>query len=98
MRAVIFCVLLLAGVEAMAMRCGKNLVTEGMNRFQVIDRCGEPDDRNRRFETRYRRLSEDESVAYEIEIEEWFYQGNSRDLDKRLIFIDGRMVREEVPG
>ena len=98
MRTILFCTLILAGLDAYAMRCGKQLVTEGMNRFQVLDRCGEPDDRNRRFETRYRRISDDESVAFEIEIEEWFYQGNARDLDKRLIFIDGRMVREVVPG
>ncbi len=98
MRTILFCMLMLAAVDAMAMRCGKQLVTQGMNRFQVLERCGEPDDRNRRFEVRYRRVSEDESAAYEVEVEEWFYAGGPRDLDKRLIFVDGRMVREDVPG
>ena len=99
MRNLVFCILAMTvGGAADAMRCGKQLVLEGMSRSQVRHRCGEPDDRVRRFETVYRRINEDETIAREIEIEEWDYTGNSRDLDKRLIFIDGRMVREEVPG
>ncbi len=84
--------------EAQAMRCGKQLVSTGMNRTQVLDRCGEPDDRSRRFELVHRRINKLETVSREIEIEEWYYQRGSRDLARRLIFIDGRMVREEIPG
>jgi hypothetical protein len=98
MRIIVVCLLgALWGTDASAMRCGKQLVYAGMNRIQVEDRCGSPNDRSRRFETIYREINEDETVAREIEIEEWFYKGRSRDLDRRLIFVDGYMVREEVP-
>jgi len=89
---------LLVGSEALAMRCGKQLIANGMNRIQVLERCGEPDDRNRRFEIVHRRINKLETVSREIEIEEWYYQRGSRDLARRLVFIDGRMVREEIPG
>lgn len=35
--------------------CANNLITEGMSRFEVISRCGEPDYKDIRFEKRIKR-------------------------------------------
>ncbi|GMU44525.1 MAG: DUF2845 domain-containing protein [Xanthomonadales bacterium] len=88
---------LLAFAEsAHALRCGNALVTEGMTRHEVRKRCGDPDDASVRYETVYRRNHRHESVAIEIEIEEWFYDFDSNRLDRRLIFVNGRLHEEEV--
>lgn len=88
--------LALTSVSAEAMRCGNNLVTEGMTRHEVRKRCGAPDDSSRRFETIYRRNSVNEAVAFEIEIDEWIYDLGSNTLDRRLIFVNGRLHKEEI--
>lgn len=88
---------LLAGAEsAHALRCGNSLVIEGMTRHEVRKRCGNPDDSSVRYETIYRRNAYNEAVAIEIEIEEWFYDFGSNRLDRRLIFVNGRLHEEEV--
>ncbi len=88
--------LALTPMSADAMRCGNNLVFEGMTRHEVRKRCGAPDDSSRRFETIYRRNNLNEAVAIEIEIDEWIYDLGSNTLDRRLIFINGRMHKEEI--
>jgi hypothetical protein len=35
-------------------------------------------------------------VAYEVEINEWIYEFGSQTLDRRLIFINGRLYKEEI--
>jgi hypothetical protein len=85
-----------SAVPAHAMRCGNQLVLEGMTRYEVRERCGEPDDKSKRYATVYRRTAIDETVAVEIEIEEWFYDGGSTKLDRHLKFIDGRLDSESA--
>lgn len=87
---------LLPWSAAEAMRCGKDLVVEGMTRYEVRERCGEPDDISRRYKTVYRHMSHQQAVAIEVEIEEWFYDGGSNRLDRLLRFVNGRLVHEEV--
>jgi hypothetical protein len=86
----------LVSTQAYALRCGNSLVTEGMSRHEVRKRCGNPDDSYTRYETIYRRTAGDEAVAYEIEINEWIYEFGSQTLDRRLIFINGRLYKEEI--
>ena len=86
----------LVSTNAMALRCGNQLVTEGMSRHEVRKRCGNPDDRMSRYETVYRRTATNESVAVEVEIEEWIYDFGSNTLDRRLIFVNGRLHKEEI--
>lgn len=88
--------LLAAADPALAMRCGTRLVTEGMSRHEVRKRCGNPDDASVRYETIYRRNALNEAVAIEIEVEEWIYDFGSNKLDRRLIFINGRLHEEEL--
>ena len=86
----------LASTQAHALRCGNQLVQEGMTRYEVRKRCGDPDDSYLRYETHYRRNAHDESVAYDVEIDEWIYDFGSNRLDRRLIFINGRLFKEEI--
>lgn len=88
--------LALYAAPAAAMRCDNKLVIEGMTRYEVRERCGDPDDISKRYATVYRRTAHDETVAVEIEIEEWFYDGGSNKLDRRLQFINGRLDNEKV--
>lgn len=95
-RFALIATLVLVSMPALALRCGNQLVTEGMSRHEVRKRCGNPDDSNVRYETIYRRTAHDESVAIEIEVEEWYYDFGSNSLDRRLIFINGRLQSEEI--
>jgi len=88
--------LCLVSTPALALRCGNQLVNEGMTRYEVRKRCGDPDDSYLRYETHYRRNAHDESVAYDVEIDEWIYDFGSNRLDRRLIFINGRLFKEEI--
>lgn len=88
--------LLTVAGDAWAMRCGNQLVTTGMTRYEVRERCGEPDDISKRYATVYRRTAVDETVAVEVEIEEWFYEGGRNKLDRRLKFVNGALESEEV--
>jgi hypothetical protein len=94
--AILILSLLLPFQAAEAMRCGNDLVREGMTRYEVRERCGEPDDISRRYKTVYRHVAHDRTVAVEVEIEEWFYDGGSNRLDRLLRFVNGRLVREDV--
>ena len=101
-------ILLAFAAPAHALRCGNKLVTEGMTRHEVRERCGNPDDASRRFETIYRQTQhhdqfpivhavvDHEAVAIEIEIEEWFYEFGSNRLDRRVIFVNGRVHQIEI--
>ncbi len=95
-RLLLIALLGLTSTSAYALRCGNQLVNEGMSRFEVRKRCGDPDDSQIRYETHYRRNALDEAVAYEVEIDEWIYDFGSNRLDRRLIFINGRLVKEEI--
>lgn len=88
--------LALVSTQAHALRCGNDLVREGMSRYEVRKRCGDPDDSYVRYETVYRRNSRDEQVAYDIEFEEWIYDFPSNRLDRRLIFVNGYLFKEEI--
>jgi DNA mismatch repair ATPase MutL len=86
----------LTSMPADALRCGNSLVREGMSRHEVRKRCGNPVDSSVRYETFYRKTARDESVAYDIEIEEWIYDFGRNSFDRRLIFINGRLYKEEI--
>lgn len=89
-------VLLTLATPALAMRCGTQLVLEGMTRYEVRERCGEPHDISRRYTTVYRHISATESIAREVEVEQWYYDLGSNRLNRRLTFIDGRLQKREV--
>ena len=93
---VVSAMLLAPFASAEAMRCGNKLATEGMTRFEVSKRCGEPDDVITRIEVVYRDVGFDRTVAREVLIEEWYYDRPSNSFDRMLLFVDGRLRRIET--
>ena len=90
--------LLLALVPvAHAMRCGNRLVTDGAFDFQVRERCGNP----YWIEEHYQTLvagDERVEVAQPVEYSAWFFNFGANRLLVRLLFRDGRLVREDTLG
>jgi hypothetical protein len=89
--------LLLCGFApaAHALRCGTRLVTSGDLEFQVRERCGNP----YWIETHYQTIvagDERVEVAEPIEYSAWYFNFGSHRLLVRLLFRDGRLVREET--
>jgi hypothetical protein len=95
---------LAAAAPAYAFRCGTKLVSEGDTRSQVIAKCGEPTEVDRRTTLR-------ESIVWvggrayrggvglvEIPIEFWVYNLGPSKLMRRVRFEDGVVVEIETLG
>ena len=93
-----------AAVPAQAFRCGTHLVHEGDTRSEVIAKCGEPVEIDRR--SVWRRplvwlrgrpvfLGTD---LVEIPVELWTYNLGPNKLMRRIRFEDGRVVEIETLG
>jgi hypothetical protein len=95
-RLLLLAVMLTTPALANAMRCGNLLASEGMTRYEVRQRCGDPDDVITRVDVVYRRLGPDRTVAREVQIEEWYYDRPSNSFDRMLLFVDGRLSRIET--
>lgn len=90
--------LALAAPDAHALRCGNLLVNTGDPDYQVRARCGEPFwtdgysvievvDAQGPFERQH-------SVPFDV----WYYNFGPREFMHRLVFRDGRLLRDEVLG
>ena len=82
---------------AHALRCGTRLVTKGATDFQVRERCGNP----YWIEAHYQVLvagDERVEVAEPVEYSAWYFNFGSNRLLVRLLFRDGRHVREDALG
>lgn len=85
------CLLAGANVSQASMRCGNNLINEGDNKFEVIQKCGEPDKR----ETFDPLIGSDNKPANKsVSVENWMY-GPSNGMNRYLKFIDGILVKIE---
>ena len=87
--------LLAAAPAAHALRCGNRLVTDGAFDFQVRERCGNP----YWVEDHYQTLvagDERISVAQPVEYSAWYFNFGPNRLLVRLLFRDGRLVREDT--
>jgi len=87
--------LLAATPAAQALRCGNRLVTDGAFDFQVRERCGNPYWIEEHYQTL---VAGDEriEVAQPVEYSAWFFNFGANRLLVRLLFRDGRLVREET--
>ncbi len=90
--------LLFASPSAFAMRCGNRLATDGMQDFQVRERCGDPywTDRYTNVEVlgAYSPLERQRSVQFDV----WYYNFGPRQLMRRLVFRNGVLLREDALG
>jgi Protein of unknown function (DUF2845) len=96
----VLCALLLLALTpaAHALRCGNDLIKGGEYDFQVRDRCGDP------FwvEDHYKIITTDADSGFQAVQQfvytAWFYNFGSNRLLVRMLFRDGRFLREETLG
>ena len=88
-----------ASSEAEAMYCGRRIVNTGHSTVQVLERCGEPDLRERRVETQSRSVARRvngvvvvQTFTVQVEIQEWAYDFGPQRLVRYLRFEDGALV------
>lgn len=98
------CLILMATLAlsgpAWAMRCGNNLVVEGDTKYQVYQRCGDPDFRDTRTIYRSVRirgsgLNQPGMDVYEtipIQLEEWTYNFGPERFIEQVTFENGRVI------
>jgi Protein of unknown function (DUF2845) len=85
-----------------AFRCGTKLVTEGDTRAEVLAKCGDPVDVERRtvlrqpYVYRHGRPLRVYTDVIEIPIEIWIYNLGPSKLMRRIHFEDGRVVEIET--
>lgn len=94
-----------APVVADGMSCGSRLVSKGDSLYQVRSVCGEPDDAQRRVETRTERrrvrvpcrhgAGQCESTVEhttDVVVDEWTYDFGRARFIRYLTFLDGRLA------
>ena len=91
-------VFLLVSPSAFALRCGTNLVTEGTQDFQVRDRCGDPFYADTYTSLEVFNAGGPIEQQREVQYDVWYYNFGPRDLMRRFVFRDGRLLREETLG
>lgn len=91
-------------------RCGSNIISLGIRKFEVRAKCGEPADRDVRIEKRIKRdffrdltpknerdrLREPLFVEEPVEVEEWVYNFGTTRFLRYLRFENGILVKIET--
>lgn len=93
-RFLLLACLLLTVTDALALRCGRQLVQVGDHQLEVLDKCGEPDWTEQRVAVRGNRLRHpdgvlEESRYVEVVIDEWLYDFGPRKFKQLLQFENG---------
>lgn len=85
-------ILLLASTgHAETMRCGTQVISEGLSALEVLDKCGEPDYKTTRYEEVIKKNPDKSEHKQTIVIEEWSYKGHAGQLRHFLTFANGRL-------
>ena len=80
---------------AWALRCGNNLVLEGSYKFDVLQRCGEPNFQDSRTVFRsieLRSLGVTTSQWVPVTVDEWYFNFGPNRFVALLVFENGRLV------
>lgn len=93
--SIVALLLLVAAPAAHALRCGNRLLSSGDFEFQVRERCGNPYWIEQHYQTL---IAGDDGVeiVQPVEYSAWFFNFGANRLLVRLLFRDGRLVREET--
>ncbi|HEX6834889.1 MAG TPA: DUF2845 domain-containing protein [Rudaea sp.] len=83
---------------AHALRCGTRLISAGDLDVQVRDRCGDPYWIDERYDLLINGAHSAFETQREVQYTAWYYNFGSNRLLVRLLFRDGRFVREETLG
>jgi hypothetical protein len=79
------------GLLADSYRCGRKVVRSGDSSADLIRKCGEP----RRKDSGRERLRMDGQMQ-EVRVQRWYYQRNSRSIERAVLLRDGRIVAIRV--
>jgi hypothetical protein len=96
-----------ADLFASEMRCGSRLVSVGDYKYDVLNKCGEPDHVEVREEVRSGRdlyvsgpvipegqvFRRSPSISYYVTIEEWHYNLGGNRFIRYLTFENGRLIK-----
>ena len=99
MPACCFALLLVSGVGtavAESMRCGKWVVSESVALAELVEKCGEPQDKNSTTEDVLARNANGTTRKIGTRtVEHWTYQPGPGALPMTVVIIDGKVTRME---
>jgi Protein of unknown function (DUF2845) len=77
-----------------SMRCGRWVVNETSSSAEILEKCGEPQQKEVREEEVYAptRLGGRRRVGVQI-VEQWTYQRSSNSLPMQVTVVDGKVVK-----
>lgn len=90
--------LLFAAPGVHAMRCGSYVINQGLQDFQVRDRCGEPFWTDRYTSVDVVGAWGPEEVQRTVQYDVWYYNFGPRQFMRKFLFRDGALMREETLG
>ncbi|MGR8929666.1 MAG: DUF2845 domain-containing protein [Gammaproteobacteria bacterium] len=98
----LICLSLMIG-DALAFRCGRQLVQVGDHQAEVLEKCGEPEWTDQRMALRGTRLRHPygalvEDRYEEVVIDEWLYNFGPRKFKQFLQFENGILRKIEKQG
>ncbi len=101
MRLLTIILLLSFAAAAQALRCGNDLVQKGDHITEVLEKCGEPDYREKWIEDaiihrRPHRLLPPEHTIGSVVVSLWTYNFGRRQFMRELRFENGRLVDIET--
>jgi len=73
-------------------KCDSNSFTLGMPALEVKAKCGEPDAKNRRFETVSKAISKDTKGQITVPVDEWIYNLGPQVFVRILTFSHGELI------
>jgi len=87
-----------AADDALALRCGTGLVTEGDSKSQVLATCGKPTSKEKSCENsqqytttnKYGKIKKVKKCGQKLET--WLYNCGDNDFIYKLIFDDGKII------
>ncbi len=90
--------------DALALRCGTGLVTEGDSKSQVLTTCGKPTSKEKSCENSQQYTTTNNNGKIKKvkkcgqKLETWFYNCGDNDFIYKLIFDDGKIINIITEG
>jgi hypothetical protein len=94
--AALLCLILPLAASGESMRCGKWVISETSSTAEIVEKCGEPQQKDVSHEDVYARntLGHTDKVGVKV-TERWRYQASNRVLPMLVTIVDGKVVSIE---
>ena len=94
--AALVCLALPLAASAESMRCGKWVVSETSSPAEILEKCGEPQQKDVSHDDVYARntLGNTNKIGVKV-TERWRYQASDRKLPMLVTIVDGKVVSIE---